>query len=73
MDNEKVFRIESSADGKSWTFDPKDDDENYPWLARKAKNRSTTSGRYERVVRVDMGNKQIIAFLNGTSISHIEQ
>ena len=69
MDSDKVFRIESSNDGKTWTFDPRDDDANYPWLARKAKDRSTTSNKYERIVRIDMGNKQIVAFYKGTTVT----
>lgn len=47
MAEKSNFRISSSSDGKTSVFDEKDDDYHSSSSIRKARERSTTSGKYE--------------------------
>lgn len=67
MDESKVFRTFSSQNGHTWAFDPKEDDDHSWWVTRRAKERSLTSGKYERVVNMRT-NSVIITFFKGASI-----
>jgi hypothetical protein len=60
---EQTFRLLTSRDGKTW--EPVADDDNYWHQARRARQRSGEQKTWERVIRVDMGDKVIVTFKDG--------
>lgn len=64
-----MFQLFTSDDGVTWDYCSGEDDDSFPYVQRKARERSETSGKYERIVRPDLGNKIVITYKNGQPVT----